>query len=185
MSRQSWAVYYPCYILLNNTKETHWWLVSQLFFASFFPLQFRPKLGRMSKVNKSVRCETCGISLNSEQQAQQHYSGKNHLKKLKQAQGEKTGKTGKNGHCVGIYRPFNYWRVIILRPLLSGKTSPTPYHFISFTHSFIFYPWSLIKRARNKRYRLRLVQWRKTFQADRGIHLANVSLSPRGVCPSA
>jgi hypothetical protein len=38
--------------------------------------------------NKAVKCETCNITLNSEQQAQQHYSGKNHLKKVRQANGQ-------------------------------------------------------------------------------------------------
>lgn len=38
--------------------------------------------------NKAVKCETCNITLNSEQQAQQHYSGKNHLKKVRQASGQ-------------------------------------------------------------------------------------------------
>ncbi len=49
-------------------------------------LQFLPKMlkAKGDKVNKAVKCDTCNISLNSEQQAQQHYSGKNHLKKMKQ-----------------------------------------------------------------------------------------------------
>lgn len=36
-----------------------------------------------AKVNKAVRCDTCGITLNSTQQADQHYTGKTHLRKLK------------------------------------------------------------------------------------------------------
>ncbi len=48
--------------------------------------QFLPKMPKAKgdKVNKAVKCETCNITLNSEVQAQQHYSGKNHLKKMKQ-----------------------------------------------------------------------------------------------------
>ena len=39
------------------------------------------------KSSKGVKCDICAITLNSEAQAQQHYSGKNHLKKLRAAQG--------------------------------------------------------------------------------------------------
>lgn len=56
-----------------------------------FLFQLRPRMGKVSKVSRTVKCETCGITLNSEQQAQQHYSGKTHLKKLRQS----TGQTGK------------------------------------------------------------------------------------------
>ena len=37
-----------------------------------------------AKTSKPVRCETCNITLNSEQQAKQHFTGKSHLKKLRQ-----------------------------------------------------------------------------------------------------
>ena len=37
-----------------------------------------------AKTTKPVRCETCNITLNSEQQAKQHFNGKSHLKKLRQ-----------------------------------------------------------------------------------------------------
>ena len=37
-----------------------------------------------TKTSKPVRCETCNITLNSEQQAKQHFTGKSHLKKLRQ-----------------------------------------------------------------------------------------------------
>ena len=46
--------------------------------------------------NKQVKCDICNITLNSELQAQQHYNGKNHLKKMKQVgmtmPGEEEGK---------------------------------------------------------------------------------------------
>lgn len=57
-----------------------------------------PKLPRLKgeKINKSVKCEICNITLNSEVQAKQHYNGKNHLKKMKQmgmaVPGEEDGK---------------------------------------------------------------------------------------------
>lgn len=59
----------------------------------------------LPRQNKTVKCETCNITLNSEQQAQQHYSGKNHLKKMRQVTGadkgekgaDKDGKEGKAG----------------------------------------------------------------------------------------
>ena len=35
------------------------------------------------KFQKPVTCETCNIQLNSDQQAQQHYQGKQHYKMLK------------------------------------------------------------------------------------------------------
>jgi len=59
---------------------------------------FLPKLPRLKgeRVNKSVKCDICNITLNSEVQAKQHYSGKNHLKKMKQMgmalPGEEEGK---------------------------------------------------------------------------------------------
>lgn len=37
-----------------------------------------------AKISKMVYCETCGFGLNSEVQATAHYSGKSHLKKVKQ-----------------------------------------------------------------------------------------------------
>ncbi len=53
----------------------------------------KPKLGGP---NKQVKCDICNITLNSELQAQQHYNGKNHLKKMKQVgmslPGEEEGK---------------------------------------------------------------------------------------------
>ena len=45
-----------------------------------------------TKTTKPVRCETCNITLNSEQQAKQHFNGKSHLKKLRQQSAPADGK---------------------------------------------------------------------------------------------
>ena len=45
-------------------------------------MQFKQRMDKR-KVQEPVECEACGIKLNSDAQAQQHFSGKAHLKKLK------------------------------------------------------------------------------------------------------
>ena len=61
--------------------------------------------------NKQVKCDICNITLNSELQAQQHYNGKNHLKKMKQVgmtmPGEEEGKRiikqyGRFFYCITV-----------------------------------------------------------------------------------
>ena len=54
--------------------------------ASWLFLQVLPKPPKDKPVKPpvaSVKCDTCDITLNSDAQAQQHYTGRSHLKKLK------------------------------------------------------------------------------------------------------
>ena len=65
-------------------------------FVTSFQLGHRMGKPKLGGPNKQVKCDICNITLNSELQAQQHYNGKNHLKKMKQVgmpmPGEEEGK---------------------------------------------------------------------------------------------
>jgi len=42
-----------------------------------------------ARVNRTVKCIECGITLNSSHQAQQHYSGKSHQRRVQRLQQQK------------------------------------------------------------------------------------------------
>ena len=46
-------------------------------------LQVLQKQSKLETMNRTMRCETCGLTLNSEQQAKQHFTSKSHNKKMK------------------------------------------------------------------------------------------------------
>ena len=41
------------------------------------------RASQLSRTNRTVKCQICDITLNSELQAKQHYNGKTHLRKIR------------------------------------------------------------------------------------------------------